>query len=900
MTSTNFRGLNSLLRVVLAAGVLSASTALAETRPFDVPTQSAATGIPEFARQANVQILASEAVIRGKRTNAVQGLYSIDEALKKLLDGMGLRIEVMNDDTIVVRPAAVGVEAQLDPVKSLLHLARMDAEMQSGTDKEVDKARKETKQDQDMVVTGTNIRGAAPAGSPVMVLDREAIRRSGYTSTEQLIHSLPQNVRSGAEGATADADFSTGSLRGVNSTKGSGVNLRGLGSVATLVLINGRRIAASTAGTFTDISLIPLNAIERIEILTDGASAIYGADAVAGVVNFILRSDYEGSESQARYGFTTEKGREEFRLTHSVGSNWGNGNALVVLDYLKQSELRASDRDFASTDAVGPAATIFPRNEQLSFVLSGTQTFGQRWSAQTDVQYARSKRFSQWGVGVFVLEFPLEIDRINAAASLSYQPFSNWEITFDALASQEDIEFSVLRITDGVPNVTGSSFQHQVQDLWSAGIKAAGTVLELPAGHVALAVGAAHRVENYVREEPLRSVNLPAQREVDSAFAELHISPFSKGSAAAGLRSLKLSLAGRYDDYSDFGETFNPKFGISWFPLASLELRSSYSTSFRAPSAGRELVDSIQGTARSMYIYSLLSPDGMGTVPAVNLFGSTNLRAEESDNWTAGFTYKPQFVEGLKVGFTYYDIAYTDRIVAPNFSLGALSDPALQTFVKSFATSGELQAAIEQIAGGPVTYVDVTGPNYAGGAFGPNPENVATYYYDTRWTNAGTVKISGLDFTVDYALNRGAHHFNFGFNANYINEIETLFSPGSMRIDLVDTTGNPADLRMRASCNWAYRDLDGNLAVNYTDAYTDNTGAINRSVEAFTTIDATLRYAVGNSATALRNMFLSLSVINLLDEPPPFIAYSGRGSNYDSANATPLGRMVSFDISRRW
>ncbi|MEJ1965675.1 MAG: TonB-dependent receptor [Gammaproteobacteria bacterium] len=267
---------------------------------FDLPAQSLEASLKSIADRQDLQIVYVSSDIAGLSAPALKGQFTAVDAIRKLIEGTRLVVSFDGKATAVVKPKPENASDDELPGASLAQ-PRDVAEV---------------------VVTGTNIKGVAPAGSPVIVIDREAIRRSGYSSTEQLLQSLPQNTRSGAEGATADAQLSTGAMAGVNTTNGSGVNLRGLGSVATLVLINGRRVAASSSGTFTDVSLIPLDAIERVEVLTDGASAIYGADAVAGVVNFILRRDYEGAETSLRYGSTTEHGLDEYQLTQTLGTSW--------------------------------------------------------------------------------------------------------------------------------------------------------------------------------------------------------------------------------------------------------------------------------------------------------------------------------------------------------------------------------------------------------------------------------------------------------------------------------------------------------------------------------------------------------------------------------------------------
>ncbi|MCH8686470.1 TonB-dependent receptor plug domain-containing protein [Pedomonas mirosovicensis] len=198
-----------------------------------------------------------------------------------------------------------------------------------------------------IVVTGSNIRGIGiSAGSPLTIIGRPEIESSGYATTQQILQLLPQNFGGGAAEDTSRGAEAISTLK----RRTSGINLRGLGNVATLVLLNGRRmIGASDNGDIPDISLIPTSALERIEILPDGASAVYGSDAVAGVVNFILRSDYEGAETTLRYGSSTEGGVDEYQAAQTFGFKWNGGNLLLTGEYYHRDRLDSADRDFAAT-----------------------------------------------------------------------------------------------------------------------------------------------------------------------------------------------------------------------------------------------------------------------------------------------------------------------------------------------------------------------------------------------------------------------------------------------------------------------------------------------------------------------------------------------------------------------
>src|SRR6202789_3067941 len=132
-----------------------------------------------------------------------------------------------------------------------------------------------------------------------------------------------------------------------NSVNGNAPNLRGLGSGATLVLINGHRVAPGNSdGSFVDISMIPLTAVERVEIVTDGASAIYGSDAVGGVVNIILRTKFDCADTRVQYGSVTDGSSHNVTVGQTVGTDWTGGSGVLSYQYFDQTALAARSRVF--------------------------------------------------------------------------------------------------------------------------------------------------------------------------------------------------------------------------------------------------------------------------------------------------------------------------------------------------------------------------------------------------------------------------------------------------------------------------------------------------------------------------------------------------------------------------
>ncbi|MGL6011352.1 MAG: TonB-dependent receptor plug domain-containing protein, partial [Shewanella oncorhynchi] len=190
-------------------------------------------------------------------------------------------------------------------------------------------------------VTGSRIKRTDIEGpSPIQSISKDDIANMGFDNLQQLLERMPAN------GAGA---FSTrGNSQDSTANGGASISLRGLGPDATLVLINGRRVAASAfaegiTNSFVDINNIPVSAIERIDILKDGASAIYGSDAIAGVVNIVLKKDIEGIEVNLGYGDASGTGYDETTANMVWGMKSDKGSASVILDYFKNDTLAATD-----------------------------------------------------------------------------------------------------------------------------------------------------------------------------------------------------------------------------------------------------------------------------------------------------------------------------------------------------------------------------------------------------------------------------------------------------------------------------------------------------------------------------------------------------------------------------
>ncbi|UTY56096.1 TonB-dependent receptor [Massilia sp. erpn] len=195
-------------------------------------------------------------------------------------------------------------------------------------------------------ITGSSIkRVAAEAALPVQSFSQKDIQKSGVSSVTDFIQQIPA-----MQGFNVAAESVGGGGGGVTTA-----SIHDIGPAYTLVLLNGRRVAPSNSGTTIDLNSIPLSAIERVEVLTDGASALYGADAIAGVVNFILKKGATQWEVKAKYSRPEEAGgaSESLSLSKGFGNLEEDGYSLFfALSHDKQKQLKASQRDFAKTGII--------------------------------------------------------------------------------------------------------------------------------------------------------------------------------------------------------------------------------------------------------------------------------------------------------------------------------------------------------------------------------------------------------------------------------------------------------------------------------------------------------------------------------------------------------------------
>ncbi|WDE10328.1 TonB-dependent receptor domain-containing protein [Thalassomonas haliotis] len=214
-------------------------------------------------------------------------------------------------------------------------------------------------------VTGSSIKRTDMEGAlPITTLSSEDIVRSGVTSVPDLMAQLPS-----MQGFTTAADSVGGGGGGIQSA-----SLRALGDEYTLVLLNGRRMASADSGGVIDLNQIPLAAIERVEVLMDGASALYGSDAIAGVVNFIMKDDLQETSISARYDRPQETGGTSYNFSVSTGFgdlSTDGFNVMMAYSHDSKEQLKSKDRDFANTGILD-----FSHNGQDYTLVQGSANAG--------------------------------------------------------------------------------------------------------------------------------------------------------------------------------------------------------------------------------------------------------------------------------------------------------------------------------------------------------------------------------------------------------------------------------------------------------------------------------------------------------------------------------------------
>ena len=864
--------------VLSAIAVFNSALAIAGGLPRALPPQPLADALDDFAKMTGMQLVYRTELATGLSSHGTQAGVSAEEALKDLLKDTGLTFVYVNDRTISIRrmstsapedaqrpvPAPRDAEPKRTEASfwSRFRLAQAGPVTEPRSEKPADTSKRSDASLDEVVVTGSHIRGVTPA-SPVIVLDQQAIQATGYTGIGDVIRTIPQNYGGGSNPALM-TNSAPNQLQ--QPSGGSAPNLFGLGPTSTLTLVNGRRLPEGNAGA-VDVTPIPLEVIERIEVVPDGSSAVYGSDAVAGVVNIILKKDFEGAFTSALVGGATQGGAVETNVGQIVGTAWQGGGVILDYNYAHQADVQSDQRDF-TLEAPRPD-TLLPATNRNSFFGSAHQDIGTAVSAFAEGYYTDRQVRSQ--VTSFVGATPATI---RAKVKQHY-------VTLGADIALADSWHGTVFATDS----SHSTAQNQAPIDFDYGYRgesrtfeanADGALLTLPTGVVRLAVGGGHRQDEFYQQG-----SADGDRTVSYAFSELHV-PLVTPSDRPGLNRLDLSVSGRYEHYSDFGNSTVPRIGLVYAPTPDLAVRGSWGRSFHAPLLDDTLAPEFVVMNR---LADNESPSGR-SINLIRLIGNADLEPQTARTFSAGVDYSPGSLRPLHVSTGYFNIRYS-RVIKNLGSYGtALVNPADAPLVTR-NPSAELQQQVLSNAG---AFVNFTGLTY-------DPSLIAAIV-DGRPNNAAYQNASGVNASVEYSATVGGGTLTSFLNGMYL-ELRQRLTDASPVQELAGTVFEPPHVRARMGATWTLGSWSFTGAANYAGGSNNIYEPSAPRVSSWTTFDAQIAYE--SSGDGILGRFgAALSAQNLLDRDPPYVLFESGypGLNYDSTNASPLGRFVSLKLTK--
>lgn len=894
----------------------------------------------------------------------------------------------------------------------------------------------------EIVVTGTLVRGIAPAGTNVIGVTDKNIQETGAATTAQLLQTIPQL------GSFNDFQAPVSASNFVTSNRPNLRNLPGFttaGASPTLVLVDGHRVVgAGIMVTTPDPDIVPPGAIERVEIVPDGGSAIYGSDAVAGVINFITKKKYDGISVDGHFGFADNY--KSWDGSFNAGHSWTGGSAYISYNYSQHGELLGKDRDWVfypkttidgvvatsfqcspgnvtagnavsgipsavyginasgalvagTTNQCDPSdnASIYPKEHRHSVMaglnqeLSDSLTFdvrafytnrdiqfnGGQFTPSTAINFGPSflasfgflsspifnahrvtqPSFLQFGEtqAVYFAWGPNNANHTRnrlstwgIAPSFTARLGSNWQLRLLSSYGESDARFDgynfdqttlnnaisaglfnpyLVSASDPVARAAAENFElygHTRQRQWDTRIVLDGDLFALPGGAVKLAAGLEYNKETFIARNgtivpgtestghtglviggktiinpygPLKQV--PLSRNVKSAFGELVVPIFGGDNATAGLRELTLSLAGRFDDYSDVGSTFNPKIGLTWKPFEALKIRGSWGRSFVAPSLADDETAAVNTFNVANFPFLKPTAAQVGTtingvvIPAVNnrqqivlLGNKPGIESQKAETWSAGADL--DVMQGLRISATYWNIKYNKLIALPPFT----SSTFYQNFVGTPAII--LEPTQAQVDAALASSTQINGASCGANCY---------VIIDARKQNVSNVKLSGIDLGLNYVTQTGFGSIDFNINANYDltrNQQASVFSA------FVDQIGaNASRFRFRSSLGTNVGGLRAQVSLSHNHGYdlspAVGVGTTQTRVKSFNVVDLFFKYDVSGEGIA-NGLSFSVNVNNVFDQDPPTYLLQNAltpGTN-GFANGRTIGRFVQFGVAKKF
>jgi outer membrane receptor protein involved in Fe transport len=883
MKTSTLRNAISIALLVVAAGTsglalaeeattdTTAPARISTTGPqvktdFDLPAGKLAAALDALGTQSGLQVDYPPALVAGRQGRAVHGRMSWRDALTQLLNGSGLDYAVVDSRTVAIRREAG--QAREAGSTAASHASGTTYPTPPVTDME------------SVQVTGTRIRGGSTP-SPVITIGSEQIQQEGFTDLGQVIRSVPQNFSGGQNPGVIGAASGIGNQ---DLTGGSALNLRGLGADASLTLLNGRRLAYDGFSQAVDISAIPVEAVERLEIVPDGASAIYGSDAVGGVANVILKPDFDGVTLGTRYGGATDGGLGTREYTATAGTTWMSGGLIATFKDVDADPIYTRQRSY--TKYLSDPYTVYDGSDSRSGLVSVHQSIGDAVELKLDALKTKRSMTSYVATqaGSYYRYSP-ENSITLVSPSIAFDLRNDWSLTLSGSYGEDDTVY-VRHIVSAAGSLLASRNYYRNKSR-SGEVGAEGPLFPVGGGDAHLALGAGVRNYGFHYVPKVSGSPFGGDENVRFAYAELAIPFVSPSLNILGVHRLEFSAAVRGEDYDSFGRVTTPKFGVVYDPTADFTLKTSWGKSFKAPTMLQRY------ESGDAYLWSGpavgLSGSPADATVLMSYGGNADLRAERARTWTASLALHPEALPGLEAELTWFDVDYTDRVVEPVNYQQALSDPAYADFVDRSPTPGQIQSLL--------AVYDNAFYNLSGVAY--DPGKVVAIIRD-QYVNAARQRIKGLDLSGSYRFDVGSGQLMVRGSTSWLDSTQTT-SAGQPEQTLAGTVSNPARLKGRVGAVWALGGFSVSGFANYTRGVTNRLPTVTEKTASFTTLDTTINYDFGKRAGALSGLTLRVSAQNLLNRAPPlYTATVATWVPYDATNYSAIGRFVSVSVSKHW
>jgi outer membrane receptor protein involved in Fe transport len=833
---------------------------------FDLPAQNLGDALRAVAARAGWEIYAPATLINGLNAPRLHGTYTARAAIEQLLRGSNLSVR-FSKGAVIIR----GRSQAAEPTPTADETA-------------------------DIVVTGTHIRHSEPT-TPVISASREDIVKSGRSNLGDYIRDLPQNFGGGQNPGIAG-----GGAQGGNENLGStsALNLRGLGPDATLTLINGHRVAYDGAVQGVDISAIPLAALDRIEIVADGSSALYGSDAVGGVANVILRKDYSGLWTSARIAGTTDGGDFQEEYNAVTGGKWQSGGVMVAGDYNRSSALLARNRSYTQT--IDGSTSLIPAQRQLSGVLSGYQGITSRLTFNLDAQYSR--RTSDMALPTTATSdvhingslYQIQVGSWSITPSAKLQLAGDWRLELSGTIGRSNTNVTSQGYTSGsISSTTGGFYDDRLRAIE---LRGDGSLLTLPGGNLGLALGAGYRgfslrAQSFIDADGTNTtlLNIDHNENVTFAYGELSLPIFGQGNRQVFADLLQFSAAVRYERYQGLADVASPKLGVIYRPIPSITIKGGWGKSFKAPTFYQ----------RYKVYQAILLPasalGGTGTIagsPVLYLAGGNpDLKPERSSNWNVSVAYEPPSIPALKLEANYFNIRYRNRVVNPITSVFGLFTNPIYSSLITLSPSSTLLDQLIAPAVGAYGLQNVTGQAY-------DPSKVYAVV-DARSQNTAYQTIEGVDLSGQYRFDLGADdRVLVNLAGSYLDSDRRLIA-GQPSLPAAGVIFMPPHWRARGGVTWDTASASLSAFVNYIGGVEDQRAAPYAHIGSFTSVDLAADFSMGDATGLMRDLEFTIAATNLLNEKPAVIRQSTViDPNYDSTNYSAVGRALSFTIAKRW